>query len=148
MSSDTFDLTRALDLLRAREDADNTLLVVLGSRLGLLAEARERATEPRLKVALRQLAERIDQAQLIPFHGGLVPSLDEVTAEDVAAYCRVNRDLLAGVFAGTEAAELFAEVMDQAELAAEQFASHLNVPSGVDDVDRAHAAGFLRGVSA
>ncbi|WGT47228.1 hypothetical protein [Tessaracoccus lacteus] len=147
MNSD-FDLTRAMDLLRAREDADNTLLVILSTLLPVLTEARERATEPRLRITLRRLAERIEKAQRIPFHGSPVPSLDDVTAEDVAIYCRVNRDLLADVFAGTEAAELFTEVMDQVKLAAEQFASYLNVPSGVDDVDRAHAARVLRGVSA
>ncbi len=139
MSSD-FDLTRAMDLLRAREDADNTLLVILSTLLPVLAEARERATEPRLRITLRRLAERIEKAQLIPFHGSPVPSLDDVTAEDVAIYCRVNRDLLADVFAGTEAAELFAEVMDAAELAADDYADYLELETGIDDVDQARAA--------
>jgi len=126
-----FDLTRARDLLRAREAADNSLLAFLASQAAYLAEARNSATEPRLRVTLRRLAELVEQAKPTPSRAGVSPSLDNVTAEDVAIYCHVNRDLLAGVFAGTEAAELFTEVMDAVELAAAQFSAYLTEPRGV-----------------
>ena len=70
-----FDLTRAMDLLRAREDADNTLLVVLGSRLGLLAEARERATRQAYEAQQSRIAKASADAAAARGHsrGGVVP---------------------------------------------------------------------------